>query len=128
MGLGQFDEKAAILTVGVITPGNTTTVQQIVAANTQSPQRLDYIWAINQDTVDHLVDMQLGSSPLGVINVPAGAGTTNHSAVDVLKALLLATDLPYITLPVSTNLQAKVEVTLNTAKNLYIVCMGGTVG
>jgi hypothetical protein len=91
MGLSQFDERVAVTNgVELLLANGLTTVPVMVGSGAGS--HIDLLLAANSDAIDHVVIIYTDASsvptPIGSVNVPAGAGWTALSAVDLLAAIV----------------------------------------
>ena len=127
VSLQAFDETQPILGVTQFTNA-TGTGSQAVWASSTAAYRIDNILAMNNDTIDHVVNLYLhvsGSDYLiGSANVPTGTGTAGTPAIDVLAAALPAA---VVGLPIqSTNgIYAAMAVAVTSGHQVNLAAVGG---
>lgn len=127
MPLGQFDERAiylqGIFLTNASTPGSYTAI-----ATAAFDMRIDTLQAANDDAIDHTLFFQLydgvGTTILGSVKIPAGAGHGALPAVDCL-ASLMPSAFHYLMLPQTAMLSVAIGETITLTKEVAVWGIGG---
>jgi len=125
VGLQSFDEVSPVLYA--IPRGNSQGTGAQYIAFVSLVTRIDQFSAVSTDTVDVLVQIQIGGQIVDTVKVPAGAGNGTVPAVDLMKALTLDLGLNHIVLPANGALQVLTVAAVSAGKTLTFLATGGTV-
>lgn len=127
MPLTTFDEQQPVL-VKFTFNNAWGTVLHMIVDTVGYKLRLDALFAVNIDTIDHIVNVYLGrggsSSVLGAVNVPATTMSNVQVPVDILAALGLTAQSGLVLGPLD-QLTLGVAVIVGTGA-VYVSGVGGT--
>lgn len=128
MGIQQYDESAPLVGMAQIVNADGTGVVTLDTSTT-ARRRYDSILVTSTAVADHKLTIwtYVGAfgNKLGVVNIPAGAGSGAVPGVEVIAGLALG-NVGAIVLPPVTDLKAKLEVTLGAGELMYITLLGGS--
>lgn len=129
MGLSTFDEIFAIENGYIFTNGSGITTHDLVPQVT-SDTRIDAILACNNDTIPHVLFLQLGTGSfmftLGSVSVPAGTGFAGTPTLDILAACLPAA-MVGVVIPNGARIQGQLLVAMVGAYILETLALGGQI-
>lgn len=127
MGLGIFDERTVYLAQVLMVPADGIATKIIVPAN-QSDRRVDAMMVANRDGIAHVVNLSMVSGAvtvqLGSVSVPAGQGYAGTPSLDVLAAVLPATQVGINLIPGAT-LNVVLSVAIVATFDLSLCAIGG---
>lgn len=132
MANSQFDEKNSLGQVVSIANAQGTTWGNLLQSNLSAAVRLDALYIMNTDTIDHVVTIGLcnassgstSSQPLFSVNVPAGAGDGTVAIVEAITAGLGAAATGLHTWPIQY-FTWKVDVAVTAGKGIFGTVQGG---
>ena len=113
MAIGVFDERTVLSGVVLMVPADGTATKIIAAANS-SDRRVDAIVVSNRDGIAHVVNVSIViggvTVQLGSVSIAAGQGYVGTPGIDLLAAVLPATQVGVNLAPSAT-----INVTLTVA-------------
>jgi hypothetical protein len=102
MSLATFDERNALSQSRLVLPADGTALVPLVTVNSQE-RRIDTILVANRDGIAHVINVvtTVGAvvTNLGSVSVPAGQGYLGTPSLDILAAVLPATQVGLVLMP-----------------------------
>jgi hypothetical protein len=127
MGLSTFDEKAAVIWNALVLPAAGTGAVTLIPAQV-GDVRVDTILVSNRDGIAHVIIVQVAVGAvytiIGTVSVPAGAGTAGTPSVDILAAVLPATQVGLV-LPGGDILRISMAVAIVATFDVSVTAFGG---
>ena len=129
MGLTQFEETTPLNQVSSFVAASGLDKQYFGGANPTNG-RVDSLFGINTDSIDHVVDLWYSGSGdfflIGSANIPAGSGIHGVPPVDILTAIYGPATVQIVEGP-NDNFSLSMEVAVTGAFVVNVVNFGGLV-
>jgi len=127
MAIGVFDERT-VLSGGVLMVPADGTATKIIVPSNSSDRRIDAIVVSNRDGIAHVVNVShvlAGVTvQLGSVSIAAGQGYLGTPGIDLLAAILPATQVG-INLPPFATLNVSLAVTIVATFDMSFFYVGG---
>jgi hypothetical protein len=127
MGLSTFEEVNPLVQQTQILAATGTNLAGVLSGSPRS-QRIDSMWAVNTDTIAHVVNVWTSYGGinylLGSVNLPIGTGIAPTPPIDLLVALFGAGN-PGICLSSTSTLSVSAAIAVGGAFAIFVTSLGG---
>jgi len=124
MGIQSFDQYQPTTAWFFGANPGVTTVENAVTTRL-APLRIECLWAISTDTVDHDIMFFLQGQQSWSVHVPAGAGFGDIQVVDCFGPLKLLTGFTALVVPAADNLQFQVDAAVSDGTYITFSMLAG---
>jgi len=128
VAIGLFDERTVLSQSVLMLPADGTATKVVAAVNS-SDRRIDNLLCANRDGIAHVVNVSIVAGgvtvQIGSVSIPAGQGYAGTPSLDILAAILPATQVGLNLVPGATlNVQLPVAIVATFDMSFY--AQGGT--